>query len=114
MEELPSDMINEIITHVKSNQDIVNFSLVCRDFRERTARRRSAALLDFHIASNFDTGDNSRNIKEFLTYCSEFFEYPRRPRHRNMGKRVRRSMMKLWWVSNRGSRTIDALLPTMW
>ena len=114
MEELPGDMINEIITHVKSTQDIVNFSLVCRDFREITARRRSAALLDFHIASNFDTGDNSRNIKEFLTYCSEFFEYPRRPRHRNMGKGVRRSVMKLWWVSNRGSRTIDALLPTMW
>jgi|TARA_R110002073_G_scaffold110863_1_gene247310 hypothetical protein len=115
MEDLPNDMVDEILRHITSDRDIVNCSLVSRDFKKHMDIRRSSALLNMHIASHFDmVYDYSQNLQEFLRFCSEFFEYPRRPVHRNMGKRYRRNAMKLWWASHRGSRTVDALLPTMW
>lgn len=115
MEDLPNDMVREILSHITAGRDVVNCSLVSQDFKKNMDIRRSSAILDMHITSHFDMiHDYSQNLQELLRFCSEFFEYPRRPRHRNMGKIHRRSVMKLWWASHRGSRTVDALLPTMW
>ena len=115
MEDLPNDMVHEILRHITSNKDVLNCSLVSKKFKKHMDIRRSCALLDAHIGSHFDMiYDYSQNLQEFLRFCSEFFEYPRRPRHRSVDKRYRRNALKLWWVSHRGSRTVDALLPTMW
>ncbi len=116
MEDLPNDMVHEILRHITSSRDVLNCSLVSKKFKKHMDIRRSCALLDMHISSNFDViFDYSQNLQIFLNFWSDFFEYPRRPSYRGMGGRYyRRSALKLWWISRRGSRTIDALLPTMW
>ena len=109
MENLPNDMILEILKNIKTKGDIVNCSLVSKKFKKFMDTRRSCEILNIYMQSA--TPDYSQNLKIFLNFWSEFFEYPRRPRRPGVGGR---SALKLWWVSRRGSKTLDALLPTMW
>lgn len=123
--DLPDEMIHTIATHLQP-MDVLNLRSTCKRTSILLSRERSVIILDKCIKQNFH--DNiedmpvvlhnfAENLKECLNFLQKIFEIF------NNGQRCQpvytepiryiKHDIKLRSVSSR-SRTVDALVPTMW